>query len=47
MKQHHSFDGERPNQADVVIVGNGALGMFLADELIKRQAGTVVVGQLS
>jgi len=27
----------------VVIVGNGALGMFLADALIERQAGTVVV----
>jgi glycine/D-amino acid oxidase-like deaminating enzyme len=34
---------ERPNKADVVIVGNGALGMFLADELIERQAGSVVV----
>jgi glycine oxidase len=33
----------RPNKADVVIVGNGALGMFLADELIERQAGSVVV----
>jgi glycine/D-amino acid oxidase-like deaminating enzyme len=26
-----------------VIVGNGALGMFLADELIERQAGSIVV----
>jgi glycine oxidase len=41
--QQSASHTERPNQADVVIVGNGALGMFLADELIKRQAGTVVV----
>lgn len=30
-------------QADVVIVGNGALGLFLADELMERGAGSVVV----
>src|SRR5262245_8811261 len=34
---------ERPDQADVVVVGNGALGMFLAHELIERQVGSVVV----
>src|SRR5436309_60254 len=34
---------ERPSQADVVIVGNGALGMFLADELTERRIGSVVV----
>jgi glycine/D-amino acid oxidase-like deaminating enzyme len=34
---------EIPERADTVIVGNGALGMFLADELIERQAGSVVV----
>ncbi|MFF4776970.1 NAD(P)/FAD-dependent oxidoreductase [Microtetraspora fusca] len=34
---------ERPTQADVVIVGNGALGLFLADELVERRIGSVVV----
>jgi len=34
---------KRPTKADVVIIGNGALGMFLADELIERQVGSVVV----
>jgi glycine/D-amino acid oxidase-like deaminating enzyme len=34
---------ETPKQADVVIVGNGALGLFLADELMERHAGSVVV----
>ncbi|MFD2467860.1 NAD(P)/FAD-dependent oxidoreductase [Amycolatopsis silviterrae] len=34
---------ERPADASVVIVGNGALGLFLADELIERQMGSVVV----
>jgi glycine oxidase len=34
---------ERPGQADVVIVGNGALGLFLADELMDRGVGSVVV----
>lgn len=29
--------------ADVLIVGNGAVGLFLADELIERQMGTVAV----
>jgi glycine oxidase len=43
MKQHHSFNGERPHEADTVIVGNGALGMFLAEVLSERDAGTVVV----
>nr|WP_062341155.1 FAD-binding oxidoreductase [Herbidospora sakaeratensis] len=33
----------RPDQADIVIVGNGALGLFLADELVERRAGSVVV----
>lgn len=32
-----------PEQAEVVIVGNGALGLFLADELMERRAGSVVV----
>jgi glycine oxidase len=41
--QKSSAVNERPEQADVVIVGNGALGMFLADELSGRRAGTVVV----
>lgn len=43
MTQLGTASTERPNQADVVIVGNGALGMFLADELIERQIGSVVV----
>ncbi|TXS53649.1 FAD-binding oxidoreductase [Streptomyces sp. uw30] len=34
---------EKPRQADVVIVGNGALGLFLADELMERGMGSVVV----
>lgn len=34
---------ELPAQADIVIVGNGALGMFLADELMERRVGSVVV----
>jgi glycine/D-amino acid oxidase-like deaminating enzyme len=34
---------ERPKQADVVVVGNGALGLFLTDELIERRIGSVVV----
>lgn len=34
---------KRPTTADVVIIGNGALGLFLADELIERQVGSVVV----
>lgn len=33
----------RPTTASVVIIGNGALGLFLADELIERQVGPVVV----
>lgn len=37
-----SADG-RPTEADVVIVGNGALGLFLANELTERAAGSVVV----
>lgn len=43
MVQRGTANTERPNQADFVIVGNGALGMFLADELIERQAGSIVV----
>lgn len=35
--------GEPPGHADVVVVGNGALGMFLADELVERQIGSIVV----
>lgn len=31
------------SSADVVIVGNGALGMFLADELTDRRFGSVIV----
>lgn len=34
---------ESPSHADVLIVGNGALGLFLADELVTRQSGYVVV----
>lgn len=34
---------ERPTKANVVIIGNGALGLFLANELIERQVGSVVV----
>lgn len=34
---------EQPARADFVVVGNGALGLFLADELIERRAGSVVV----
>jgi glycine/D-amino acid oxidase-like deaminating enzyme len=33
----------RPTQADIVIVGNGVLGLFLANELTERAAGTVIV----
>jgi glycine/D-amino acid oxidase-like deaminating enzyme len=33
----------RPAQADVVIVGNGVLGIFLAIELTERAVGSVVV----
>ncbi|ORT60865.1 FAD-dependent oxidoreductase [Streptomyces sp. CB03238] len=36
-------DGQPPGRADVVIVGNGALGLFLADELMRRQFGSVTV----
>ncbi|WP_433236103.1 NAD(P)/FAD-dependent oxidoreductase [Streptosporangium sp. CA-135522] len=43
MEQRGTTGSERPNRADVVIVGNGALGMFLADELIERRIGSVVV----
>lgn len=43
MLQQNGAGGDRPKKADFVIVGNGALGMFLADELIGRKAGTVVV----
>ena len=39
----HSRERVRPDTADIVIVGNGALGMFLADELIEREAGTIAV----
>jgi glycine oxidase len=39
----HLLTALRPDKADIVIVGNGALGMFLAEELIERAAGTVVV----
>lgn len=35
--------GNRPSQADVVIAGNGALGLFLANELIDRQIGSIAV----
>jgi glycine oxidase len=34
---------DRMSQADVVVVGNGALGLFLADELIDRQIGSIAV----
>lgn len=34
---------DRPSQADVIIVGNGALGLFLANELTDRQIGSIVV----
>jgi glycine oxidase len=43
MERISSADTKRPSEADVVIVGNGALGLFLADELMERQAGAVVV----
>src|SRR5438105_2378450 len=34
---------ERRSRADVIVVGNGALGMFLADELADRRMGSVAV----
>jgi glycine oxidase len=34
---------EPPTRADVVIVGNGVLGLFLADQLSERGAGSIVV----
>lgn len=34
---------DQPGHADVVIVGNGALGLFLANELIDRQIGSIAV----
>jgi glycine/D-amino acid oxidase-like deaminating enzyme len=43
MQRPNPSDIEKPTQADVVIVGNGALGLFLAEELMQRQAGAVVV----
>ncbi|ONI76287.1 hypothetical protein ALI144C_37140 [Actinosynnema sp. ALI-1.44] len=43
MQRPISANTEKPTQADVVIVGNGALGLFLAEELMERQAGSVVV----
>ncbi|MEV0586294.1 FAD-dependent oxidoreductase [Nonomuraea sp. NPDC050310] len=43
MRKESAGQIERPAQADIVIVGNGALGMFLADELVERRAGSVVV----
>src|SRR3954447_3742084 len=41
--EQHLLTAVRPDKADIVIAGNGALGMFLAEELIERAAGTVVV----
>lgn len=38
-----SLATEAPKQADVIVVGNGALGLFLADELVERHIGSVVV----
>jgi glycine oxidase len=35
--------GDQPDHVDVVIVGNGALGLFLADELVDRRIGSVAV----
>jgi glycine oxidase len=43
MERQNSTNTDKPTQADVVIVGNGALGLFLADELMERQVGVVVV----
>ena len=43
MATQQPTNGEQPEKADIVIVGNGALGMFLAEELVEREAGTVVV----
>ncbi|WP_433041732.1 NAD(P)/FAD-dependent oxidoreductase [Dactylosporangium sp. CS-033363] len=43
MEHRQVASAEVPRQADVVIVGNGALGLFLADELMERRAGSVVV----
>lgn len=43
MARPNPANTEKPTQADVVIVGNGALGLFLAEELMERQAGAVVV----
>ncbi|WP_051385597.1 NAD(P)/FAD-dependent oxidoreductase [Actinokineospora inagensis] len=43
MERPNSAHTETPTQADVVIVGNGALGLFLAEELVGRNAGAVVV----
>ncbi|MGW4396601.1 NAD(P)/FAD-dependent oxidoreductase [Amycolatopsis nivea] len=43
MQRPNSATPETPKQADVVIVGNGALGLFLAEELIERKTGSVVV----
>lgn len=34
---------DRSSQADIVIVGNGALGLFLANELIDRRVGSIAV----
>ncbi|MFE7121376.1 NAD(P)/FAD-dependent oxidoreductase [Streptomyces sp. NPDC057654] len=34
---------ERLQQADIVIVGNGALGLFLAQELTERGAGSIAI----
>ncbi|MFI1259250.1 NAD(P)/FAD-dependent oxidoreductase [Streptomyces netropsis] len=35
--------GDPPTQADIVIIGNGALGLFLAVELADRGADSIVV----
>lgn len=43
MERPNHANIDKPTQADVVIVGNGALGLFLAEELMERRAGAVVV----
>jgi glycine oxidase len=43
VEQRNTAGNDRPSQADVVIVGNGVLGLFLAEELIDRGVGSVVV----
>ncbi|MEW9552296.1 NAD(P)/FAD-dependent oxidoreductase [Nonomuraea sp. NPDC050783] len=43
MANEHANGVALPARADIVIVGNGALGLFLADELAERGAGSVVV----